>query len=295
MIVVDYSQTSISNFMAEIGHRKDASINVNVDLIRHMILNTLRSYRTRFGEQYGELVIACDNRHYWRRDVFPLYKAGRKQAREDSGLDWSAIFEALGMVREEIDQFMPYPVININGAEADDVIGTLAEYSQTSNTEGKIFGDAEPFLIISGDHDFNQLQKFDNVAQYSPAKKKMVKIKEPASHVLMEHIIIGDKGDGVPNILSDDDTFVTDKRQRPIRKTLLAEWKAKSPEEWITAEMAHGYNRNKMLVDLSMTPQDIKDEIVSSYEGQINKSRQYMFNYFFKYKLTGLMQVIQDF
>jgi hypothetical protein len=295
MIVVDYSQTSISNFMAEIGHRKDASINVNVDLIRHMILNTLRSYRTRFGEQYGELVIACDNRHYWRRDVFPLYKAGRKQAREDSGLDWSAIFEALGMVREEIDQFMPYPVININGAEADDVIGTLAEYSQTSNTEGKIFGDAEPFLIISGDHDFNQLQKFDNVAQYSPAKKKMVKIKEPASHVLMEHIIIGDKGDGVPNILSDDDTFVTDKRQRPIRKTLLAEWKAQSPEDWITAEMAHGYNRNKMLVDLSMTPQDIKDEIVSSYEGQINKSRQYMFNYFLKYKLTGLMQVIQDF
>ena len=295
MIVVDYSQTSISTFMAEIGHRKDSSINVNVDLIRHMILNTLRSYRTRFGEQYGELVIACDNRHYWRRDVFPLYKAGRKQAREDSGLDWSAIFEALAMVREEIDQFMPYPVINITGAEADDVIGTLAEYSQTSNTEGKIFGDAEPLLIISGDHDFNQLQKFGNVAQYSPAKKKLVKIKEPAEHVLMEHIIIGDKGDGVPNILSDDDTFVTDKRQRPIRKTLLAEWKSKSPEDWITAEMAHGYNRNKMLVDLSMTPQDIKDEIIDCYEGQINKSRQYMFDYFFKYKLTGLMKVIQDF
>lgn len=296
MIVVDYSQTSISTFMAEIGHRKDASININVDLIRHMILNTLRSYRTKFGAEYGELVIACDNRHYWRRDVFPYYKAGRKKVREDSGLDWSSIFEALGMVRNEIDQFMPYPVIDVNGAEADDVIGALAEYSQSvADTPGKLFGEPEPFLVISGDHDFQQLQKFSNVSQYSPAKKRMVQIKEPADHVLMEHIIGGDKGDGVPNILSDDDTFVSDKRQRPIRKTILAEWKAKSPEEWITSEMAHGYNRNKQLVDLSMTPLHIKEEIIASYEGQLNKTRSNVFNYFLKFRLNGMMDVIQDF
>ena len=295
MIVVDYNQTAISNFMAEIGHRKDNSTDVSIDLIRHMILNTLRSYRNKFGAEYGELVIACDNRHYWRRDVFPQYKAGRKKVREASGLDWSSIFEALNQVRNEIDQFMPYPLIDVSGAEADDVIGALAEYSQTSNTQG-LFETQEPFLIISGDHDFQQLQKFSNVAQYAPSKKKMVKIKEPASHVIMEHIIIGDRGDGVPNILSDDNTFVVEgKRQRPIRKKLLAEWKSTAPATWITSEMAHGYNRNKMLVDLSMTPQEIKDEVIDSYKKQINKDRTHMFNYFVKCRLNGMLDVIQDF
>ena len=294
MIVVDYSQTAISNFMAEIGHRKDSSIDVNVSLIRHMILNTIRSYRTKFGKEYGELVIACDNRHYWRREIFPHYKAGRKKSRQDSGLDWNSIFEALNMVRGEIDQFLPYPVINVHGAEADDVIGALAKYSQTSNKNG-LFDQPEPFMIISGDHDFAQLQKYPNVAQYSPAKKRLVKITEPAEQVIMEHIIIGDKGDGVPNILSDDDCFVVGKRQSPIRKTMLAEWKTKPPEQWITSEMAAGYTRNKMLVDLSMMPEEIDAEIVASYEAQQNKGRHDLLNYFIKYQLTGMMEVIQDF
>ena len=296
MIVVDYSQTAISNFMAEINHRKDASIEVNVPLIRHMILNTLRSYRTKFGEEYGELVIACDNRHYWRREIFPQYKAGRKKGRDASGLDWNSIFEALNAVRDEIDEFMPYPVINVHGAEADDVIGALATYSQTNDlTEHPLFQEPKPFMIISGDHDFNQLQKYSNVSQYSPGKKRLVKITEPADHVIMEHIITGDKGDGVPNILSDDDTFVEGKRQRPIRKTLLAEWKAKPPEEWITGDMAHGYTRNKALVDLSMTPTSICEEVVESYECQLGQGRGDMLNYFVKYQLTGMMNVIQDF
>ncbi|MGA0233901.1 MAG: hypothetical protein ACO3MB_13640 [Saprospiraceae bacterium] len=152
MIVIDYNQIAIATFMAEIGGRKD--IEINPDLLRHMVINTIRSYKTKFGNEYGDLVIACDNRHYWRRKVFPFYKAHRKKAREASELDWSAIFDALSMIRNELAEYFPYPVIDVTGAEADDVIGTLAEYSQESG---------EPFLIISGDHDFNQLQKWSNV------------------------------------------------------------------------------------------------------------------------------------
>ena len=221
MIIIDYNQTFISNFMAETRGRPD--VEVNVDLLRHMILNQIRGYRKRFGNEYGEVVIACDNRHYWRREVYPYYKAARKKARDSSGHDWSSIFDALHLIRSELDEFMPYPVLDIEGAEADDVIGALAEYSQNSKT-GVLFEEAEPVIIISGDHDFQQLQKFPNVAQYSPMKKKMVKLTESPSEVLLEHIITGDKGDGVPNILSADDTFVTEgKRQKPIRKTLLKE------------------------------------------------------------------------
>ena len=299
MIVVDFNQVAIANFMAEIGNRRDASIEVDVNLLRHMILNTLRSYRNRFGAEYGELVIAMDNRHYWRRKVFPYYKSHRKKARDDSDFDWNSIFDALHIIRQELEEFFPYPVIDVDGAEADDVIGTLAEYSQTSGEAvGGLFDDPspEPFLIISGDHDFNQLQKWSNVKQFAPAFKKWVKIKEPADKVLMEHIITGDKGDGIPNMLSADDTFAEGKRQRPIKKALLAEWKGMKPEEFVVnSEMAHGFNRNQMLVDLSKTPEDIKESIINSYERQQGGDRSQLLNYFIKNRMKLMMEVIEDF
>tara|TARA_B100001758_G_C18325676_1_gene565771 strand:+ start:346 stop:1230 length:885 start_codon:yes stop_codon:yes gene_type:complete len=294
MIIVDYNQISISNLMAELNGSKDSDI--NIDLVRHMILNTLRSFKTRWGDEYGDLVIACDNRRYWRRQVFPQYKASRKKTREDSGYDWSSIFEGLSLVKHELQQHMPYPVIDVDGAEADDVIGTLAEWSQENDlVEEGLFESPRPLLIISGDHDFQQLQKFPNVVQYSPLKKRFVTIKESAEAILREHIIRGDKGDGVPNILSEDDSFVEGKRQRPIRKTLVAEWKSKKPEEWVTGEMAAGYIRNKTMVDLSQTPEEIKEQIVFQYTKQLNKSSEDMYKYFMNFSLDRLIEVIDEF
>ena len=294
MIIVDYNQISISNLMAELNGSKDSDI--NIDLVRHMILNTLRSFKTRWGDEYGDLVIACDNRRYWRRQVFPQYKASRKKTREDSGYDWSSIFEGLSLVKHELQQHMPYPVIDVDGAEADDVIGTLAEWSQENDlVEEGLFESPRPLLIISGDHDFQQLQKFPNVVQYSPLKKRFVTIKESAEAILREHIIRGDKGDGVPNILSEDDSFVEGRRQRPIRKTLVAEWKSKKPEEWVTGEMAAGYIRNKTMVDLSQTPEEIKEQIVFQYTKQLNKSSEDMYKYFMNFSLDRLIEVIDEF
>ena len=116
MIVVDYNQTAIGNYMAETRGRPDAD--PSIDLLRHMILNTIRSYKRRWGAEYGELVIACDNRHYWRRQAFPYYKANRRTSRRDSPLDWNSIFDALNIVRDELAEVFPYPVIDIDGAEA---------------------------------------------------------------------------------------------------------------------------------------------------------------------------------
>ena len=298
MMVVDFNQVAIATFMGEMGHRGGSDIEVNLPLMRHMILNTIRSYKNKFSDEFGdEVVIACDNKRYWRRDIFPYYKAHRKKARDDSAHDWSAIFEALNTIRQELDEYFPYPVIDVDGAEADDVIGTLAEYSQTAGEGGGLFdeGTQIPFLVLSGDHDFNQLQKWSNVKQYSPAQKKWIKIKEPAEQVLMEHIITGDKGDGVPNMLSADNCFVEGVRQKSIRKNLLTEWKKTPPEKWITADMSHGYNRNQMLVDLTKTPQDIKDEIISSYERQQGGDKSQLLNYFIKHKMKGLLDVMSDF
>ena len=228
--------------------------------------------------------------------MFPQYKASRKKTREDSGYDWSSIFEGLSLVKQELQQHMPYPVIDVDGAEADDVIGTLAEWSQTNDlVQEGLFESPRPFLIVSGDHDFQQLQKWDNVAQFSPLKKRFVKIKESAEQILREHIIRGDKGDGVPNILSEDDSFVEGIRQRPIRKTLVAEWKSTKPEEWVTGEMAAAYIRNKTMVDLSQTPTEIKEQVIFQYEKQLNKSTEDMYKYFMNYSLDRLVEVIEEF
>jgi len=296
MIVVDYNQTAIGSFMAEVKGRTD--VEPNLDLLRHMILNSIRSYKMKWGDEFGNLVIACDNRQYWRRQVFPYYKAGRKVTREKSGMDWSSIFEAVNLIRDELDEVFPYPVINVDGAEADDVIGTLAAYSQTIGEPGPLFEDEitpEPFLIVSGDHDFKQLQKFSNVKQYAPAQKKWVKITEPAEVVLREHIIIGDKGDGIPNMLSADNVFVNGTRQTPIRKVKLNKWKNLPPEEWVTGEMSNGYVRNSTLVDLTKTPEDIKESIINSYKSQQGQDRSLLLDYFMRNKMNRMIDVIEDF
>ena len=293
MIVVDYNQTAISSLMANLAGRRD--VEVNIPLVRHMIINALRSYRKKFGPEFGEMVIACDNRHYWRRQYFPNYKANRKKSRDESGFDWNSIFEALHLVRSELTEHFPYPVIDVDGAEADDVIAVLAEYSQTMNTDG-LMPSAEPFLILSGDHDFQQLQKWNNVKQYAPVQKKFCKLKESPEAVLMEHIIMGDKGDGVPNILSCDDTFINGDRQRPIRKDKLAEWKTQKPEEFITSdEMWRNYQRNRELVDLSRIPEDIKESIIDSYEMQKGGDRSGLLNYFIANRMTQLIELVDEF
>lgn len=293
MIVVDFNQTAISSMMAELGGRRD--VEVNLPLIRHMIINAIRSYKKKFGAEFGDIVIACDNRHYWRREYFPNYKANRKKARQESGFDWSAIFEALHQIRSELSEHFPYPVIDVDGAEADDVIATLAEYSQTMNTDG-LMPSAEPFLILSGDHDFNQLQKWSNVKQYAPVQKKFVKLTESPEAVLMEHIIMGDKGDGVPNILSDDDVFITGGRQRPMKKDKVAEWKNQKPEDFITSdEMWRNFQRNRELVDLSRIPEDIKEAIIDSYEKQKGGDRSGLLNYFIANRMKQMIELVDEF
>jgi 5'-3' exonuclease len=278
MILIDYSQTAISNLMVEIGGKRD--VDINVPLIRHMIINSIRSYKQKFGDKYGEMVITCDNIAYWRRDYFPYYKAHRKRDRETSGINWKEIFSALNTIREELDQFFPYKVVNVSGAEADDVIAVLASTH------------VEPTLIISADHDFVQLQKYKHVQQYNPIQKKMVKLSGSAEDVIFEHVMRGDVGDGVPNILSADDSVFAGERQKPITKKRLSEWKQKLPED---VEFQKNYCRNKTLVDFDMIPEKIKTEILNNFTNQPTKDRSNLLNYFIKNKMKQMMECAQEF
>ena len=264
---------------------------VDESLVRHLVLNNLRYYRSRFTEKYGELVICCDSKHYWRRDYFPNYKANRKKDRASSGYDWDFIFTTLNGVRDEIKEHFPYKVLEVYGAEADDIIATLVK-SQKVNT-----------VIVSSDKDFIQLHSH-KVKQYSPVSKKFVNGTAPQEY-LREHIIRGDRSDGVPNVLSPDDTFTESKRQKPIRKTMLItlteamdRWEPKdlfqlakcNRDTWV-----RNWQRNETLIDLGKIPNDIRDDILREFNDAPTGDRSKLFNYFVEKKLNNLIQSIGDF
>ena len=250
MIIVDYSGIAIASIIINKTNEEG--------LIRHMILNTLRMYRKKFKEDYGELVLAVDSPVNWRKDAFPQYKALRKKSRQKHDIDWEESFRILNLVREEIFENFPYKVIQIEGCEADDVIATLVEETQE-------FGKTEPVMIVSADHDFIQLQKYNNVQQYSPMTKKLVDNPNPRLY-LLDHVLRGDTGDGVPNILSADNTFVDGLRQTPLTKKRKDEL-FKSLESLSTEEQRN-YERNKMMIDLSETPSELKNKIIDTYDNQ---------------------------
>ena len=286
MILVDYSQIAIANIM------QSARQGVNEDMVRHMILNTLRMYRNKFSDEYGELVLCCDNSNNWRKEIFEHYKAPRKVQREKSDFDWNNLFTILNNIRRELQETFPYKMVYIDHAEADDIIATLV-----LNREEKLNGvvsEQEPILILSSDKDFVQLQRFENVKQYSPLKKKFLNTDNPETF-LREHILKGDSSDGIPNFLSADDTFVSEKRQKPLSKKKLSVWAELDPEHFFEGEMLRNYQRNEMLIDLTRVPANLQEQIMSSYHEQPTNGRSKLFNYFVKHKLKNLMENISEF
>ena len=281
MILVDMNQVTISNLMIQM---KDEPL--SEDLVRHMVLNSLRSYRTKFSKDFGDLVLCYDDKHCWRKDYFPYYKQNRKKARSQSSLDWNELFDILTKIQNELEENFPYKVLKIDGAEADDIIAILSnKISSTPNLY-------EDVLIISGDKDFIQLHQKENIKQYSPTLKKYVVDENPEQYKF-EHIIRGDKGDGVPNVLSQDTVFVEDLRQRPITKKKLTEWKENGIPE---GEIKRNYQRNKTLIDFDSIPNELGELIYNKWVDKITQNdKSKILPYFMKHRLKELTEKLGDF
>jgi 5'-3' exonuclease len=281
MILVDLNQVLLAGLMAQIANQKGK---LDEHLIRHMILNIIRTHVRNFRGEYGDVVLCCDNRKYWRKEYFPFYKAGRKKTREKSDLDWHLIFDMLAKFKLELRENFPYKVIDVEGAEADDIIGTLVPRHAPH----------EKILILSSDGDFLQLQHYgNNVKQYNPSQKKYVKSEDPLLE-LKEKIIRGDKGDGIPNMFSPADCFVRELRQKPITKGVLEKYLHESHEDWNETDKAN-FIRNTTLIDLSFIPAEIKERIINTYEEAKPAPRSKLLNYFIEHKLKNLMEVIEEF
>ena len=265
MIIVDLHQVLISNLMAQMSRVSFQKGNqqgiANKEMVRYMVCNSIKGYIRKFGNEYGkDLVLACDSGNPWRRDFFPQYKASRKTSREESTNDWDNLFNLIWEIKEELKDNFPYKVIAIDNAEADDIIATIVKMQ----TEDK-------YLIISGDKDFKQLQKYSNVSQYSPIQKHMV-VEDNPTRYLHEQIIKGDRSDGIPNILSADDVFITKTKQSPITKKKLEEW-SQIDDIPLGSETKKYYNRNKKLIDLDQIPNAMVESIINSFNNYEVPSR----------------------
>lgn len=281
MIILDLSNAVYSRMVREFSRES-----VTEDLMRHLVLDTIQRHNGRFKHDFGRLVIATDGKDYWRRAHFPYYKAGRKKIREKSPLDWPSIMTALSKIRDEVAASFSYPVINIPEAEADDVIATLV-----------MTNPSEPIMILSGDHDFKQLQNSGihrNLKQYDINQKKFVTVSDGLLY-LKEHIIRGDAGDGIPNILSEDNCMVMGIRQKSIRAEKLETWMPLPFESFCDARMMRNVRRNQELIDLRQIPQTLTEEISEAYRKQLEKTPEKPFNYLYKHGMSKLMESVGDF
>ena len=280
MILIDLSQIMVASTMMSMGKEQSE---VDIDMVRHMILNSLRMYRSKYHPEYGELVLCCDGRHSWRREHFPQYKAARKSSRDADKRDWTQIFGCLDTIKSELKEFFPYKYIQIDESEADDIIGVLARNAGT-----------EKVMIISGDKDFIQLQVHKNVKQYSPITKKLITDKNPANY-LKEHILRGDTSDGVPNFLSSDNCIIDKIRQTPLSKKKIEAWIDQDPEDFCNDEQLRNYHRNMKLIDLQFTPLNIIGQVVKQFNVKPKGKRSGLLNYFIERKLNNLIQDIGEF
>jgi hypothetical protein len=279
MIIIDMNQITVASLMMHLNMTKSKEPDENI--VRHMILNSVRMYRTQFTEEYGEVVLAYDSKHYWRRDFFPNYKASRRKGREKSDLDWDAIFEVLNKIKAEFKDNLPYKYLEVYGAEADDIIATLVKNKK------------EPIMIVSGDKDFIQLQKYSDVNQFSPILKKYVNGYNPDTYI-KEHILKGDTSDGVPNVLSPDNTFVDGLRQKPLTKKKIEIWLNANIDD-LPDEVKRNYQRNETLISLDKIPSELETEINEVFDNAPCGNRSKLLNYFIQSRLKNLTETIGEF
>jgi len=287
VILVDFSAISIGNIASQ-------RLPPDENLLRHMILNSLRAYNKKNRDKYGQMVICCDHSS-WRKTYYEFYKYSRKKGRDESSINWEEMFKIVNKVTDEIRTYIPWKVIQHKGAEADDIIATLAQSTQE-------LGKSEPVLIVASDGDYKQLQVHSNVKQISTLTKKMVKEKNP--HLwLFEQCVKGQGKDGVPNIFSPHDFYKRKVdgedvgRQKAVSKKRLADlWENRNNlESYLPPEQWSAFMRNKKLMDFTMIPDEIQAEVMKQYDEYELPNFGGVMNYLIKNRAGNLLNDMNDF
>lgn len=282
LALVDASNLVFSQCL---NYHRETKDQPDLQMIRILVLEELIKHRSRLKKDYQEWVMCYDGQKYWRKDIFPYYKGRRQEDREKSDFDWDGFFPLYEQFKQELKENFPIKCLQVHGAEGDDLIASLC----------KVYGPHRDICILSSDKDFIQIQQTiaPKVKQWSLYHGKWLTPKN-SEYDLLEHIIRGDTDDGVPNILSDGDTFmVKGKRQ----KSVFAKWVEEcsqyglaSPEKFCKTHQAlENFERNRKLIDLREIPEDLTQKIVAEYETLETPSGK-AYNYMVGHRLTRLME-----
>jgi hypothetical protein len=297
MILIDYSQVALASILTFQADLKSGDPEKVINLIRHVTLSSIKSFKKKYGKEYGEIVLCCDGRKYWRRDVFPHYKANRKKARDASDLPWTLIFDTLNQMRQDVAEHFPYRVLHIDEAEADDIIAVLSKYCQENELlDIGLVSEPQKILILSSDHDFIQLQKYPNVTQWSPNTKKFVKATHKEIHEKRITHIVKAGDDGIPNIFSKDDVFVNNERQKPVSAKRLQEFIENGFIACKNDEERRNWQRNIQLVDFDFIPDQISNKIIDAYLNNKPKGdKMTAMKYLMDHRCRLLLEEIEEF
>lgn len=299
MIAIDYSGVAIAAITGFKEDLKKDEAHVE-DLIRHVVLSTIKGYKKKFSREYGnEIVIAVDSAPYWRKEIFPHYKAGRKKAKEESDIPWKLIYKYMDLILQEIREYFPWKVIAVPGAEADDVMAVMAMYVAIDNAKTDLLdvgNSTEKTLIISSDKDSRQLMTDPNIRVWSPYTQTFAKIETTAKMYLRELILTGDRSDGIANVWSPSDSFVTDTRQKPAtQKKMQPLLEAVNMLDVADEEVKKRIIENTRLISFSFIPKRIKDAIIDAYQVQPSGTKMKIFKYLASKNMKRMLDEVDQF
>lgn len=290
VLLVDLSQIASATMM----HTVKEGEKITTSFMRHLILSTLKHNVLKFRKDgYEDVIICVDNAmpSYWRREEAYYYKKNRAKGREESSWDWEGYFLGLRTVIDEFKKYMPYTIIDVPKAEADDGIAVL---TQKLSLEGR------KIMIISSDGDFTQLHKYPNVSQYSPMQKKLVKSKTGSPALdLMTKVIKGDGKDNVASIKVRSDflyTKIEGERMPPIKAKFVEECLDSDDITKLLSESEYKrFLENRLLIDFDYIREDIKNAILDLYNNYKVPGKNKIYSYFVKSGLSKLMKDIGQF
>lgn len=281
MILIDFSQS----LHASIHILNKLNYAITEDNMRRVLFDFIKKAKTKFKDK-GQLVIALDSKS-WRSLYFNYYKHKRKKDREVSDIDYDNAFKCFDSIVADLKNYFPYKVVQVYGAEGDDVIAVLAKNIP------------EDTVIVARDKDFFQLHGLHWIKQFDPITEKYIEIeREKISRTLFEHVCKGDSADGIPNILSASDHFVNGTgRQKSISTKTLDSWfdlAEESFEDVIGPEAYKRFKQNRNLIDLSKIPDKIKEAIINEYNKEPAKLGT-VHSYFAEKRLAEMLDSITDF
>lgn len=256
-----------------------------IGLALHIMLNALPFTAKKFDVTH---VVFCFEGKSWRKEVDPRYKKTRQTALENKSAEDKEVQELLytahGDLKEFIEKKTNTIVLQHPNLEADDLIaGWIQQHPDDDH------------VILSSDSDFRQLLA-PNVMIYDGVGKrvftegeirneagKLIDNMDPAEYYLFEKIIRGDATDnirpaypgvrkkGTKNKVGILEAYADRHNQGFAWNNFMQNvWSDENGDDHVVRD---AFNHNKLLIDLTAQPDEVKEYIEETIKNSYNQKK----------------------